>query len=125
MTWISFNKKNSRTDFLSDAFFPYNRIFDSLSLNQVTNILGLNETENEYSSEVDLAGFKKDEVTVNASSDGVVEISADSPTRGKFYHAFYMGDIDIDNIKVTLVDGVLSLKVPKHEKRLKKKLKIE
>lgn len=88
------------------------------------------ETEDSYELDVDLPGFKKDEVTVDLQ-DGYLTISAakgldkDEPDKkGKFLRqeryagsmsrSFYVGDdVESADISAKFEDGILKISVPK------------
>ena len=88
------------------------------------------ETEDSYELDVDLPGFKKDEVTVDLQ-DGYLTISAakgldkDEPDKkGKFLRqeryagsmsrSFYVGDdVESADVSAKFEDGILKISVPK------------
>ena len=87
------------------------------------------ETENSYELDVDLPGFKKDEVKV-ALQDGYLTISAakgldkdEEDQKGRYIRqeryagacsrSFYVGDLRPEEIKCKYESGVLSITVPK------------
>ena len=88
------------------------------------------ETEDSYELDVDLPGFKKDEVTVDLQ-DGYLTISAAkgldkdaSDKKGKFLRqeryagsmsrSFYVGDdVESADISAKFEDGILKISVPK------------
>ena len=88
------------------------------------------ETEGSYELDVDLPGFKKDEVTVDLQ-DGYLTISAakaldkdESDQKGKFLRqeryagsmsrSFYVGDdVESADISAKYEDGILKISVPK------------
>ena len=88
------------------------------------------ETEDSYELDVDLPGFKKDEVTVDLQ-DGYLTISAEkaldkdeSDQKGKFLRqeryagsmsrSFYVGDdVEAADISAKYEDGILKISVPK------------
>ena len=100
------------------------------------------EKDGVYNIVVDVPGFKKDEVDVEAK-DGYITISAEKKmeTReereGKkyFYHerrydkaerSFYIGDMDAENIKAKMDNGTLLVTIPKiEENNVKKSIEIE
>lgn len=89
------------------------------------------ETDDGYELDVDLPGFKKDEVDVKLS-DGYLTISAakgldkdDKDKKGNYIRreryagamqrSFYVGDIKGEDIRARFENGILSLTVPKAE----------
>ena len=93
------------------------------------------ETEDAYEVDIDLPGFKKDEVTAQLN-DGYITISASKgldkeekdKKHGKYIRkeryvgsmsrSFYVGeDITQDEISAKFENGILQLKVPKKENK--------
>ena len=90
------------------------------------------ETENTYEVDIDLPGFKKDEIDVDLK-DGYLTISAskgldkdESDKKGKYIRqeryagacsrSFYVGeDVEPQDVKAKYENGVLKLFVPKAE----------
>ena len=89
------------------------------------------ETDSGYEVDVDLPGFKKDEINVDVS-DGYLTIKAakglDKDENDKKGHlirreryagacsrSFYIGDVKPENVKAKYESGVLTLEVPKAE----------
>ena len=95
------------------------------------------EEDGNYVVEATVAGFKKEDIKVEAE-DGSIIISAstneDEEDTSKKYlrrerhfkseckRAFYLGDIDEENIKASFNNGVLKISVPKKEIQSNKKL---
>lgn len=92
----------------------------------------VHETEDSYELDVDLPGFKKEEISVELH-DGYLTISAtksldkdqtDSKQRrvirqerysGTSQRTFYVGDVKPDEVKCKYESGVLSVEVPKRD----------
>lgn len=89
------------------------------------------ETDNSYELEVDLPGFKKDEVKLQLS-DGYLTISAEKGLdkdeekhgrlirqeryEGAMQRSFYVGDgLTEDDVKASFTNGVLKICLPKAE----------
>ena len=89
------------------------------------------ETDNSYELEVDLPGFKKDEVKLQLS-DGYLTISAEKGLdkdeekhgrlirqeryEGAMQRSFYVGDgLTEDDVKASFANGVLKISLPKAE----------
>ena len=99
------------------------------------------ETENEYHIEMDIPGFKKEDIKMELSN-GYLTISAEKQKssndddkkyirRERVYakemRQFYVGDIDEDRVKAEFKDGMLLVSVPKEskEKETKKIINID
>ena len=91
------------------------------------------ETENTYEVDVDLPGFKKDEISVDLQ-DGYLTIRASKgldkdqkDKEGKYIRqeryagamsrSFYVGDIQPEQISAKYEDGILKISLPKQEKK--------
>ena len=92
----------------------------------------IKEMKDGYELEIDLPGFKKDEVTAELK-DGYLTVSAETNTKkdekaedGKYIRrerysgscsrSFYVGDgVKQEDIKAKFEDGVLKLEIPKKE----------
>lgn len=91
------------------------------------------ETEDHYELDVDLPGFKKDEIQVDLK-DGYLTIRAakglDKDTqdkKGKYIRqeryagacsrSFYVGDVESKDVTAKYESGILTLTLPKHVKR--------
>ena len=91
------------------------------------------ETENTYEVDIDLPGFKKDEIDVDLK-DGYLTISAskgldkdekDKEGRyirqeryaGAMSRSFYVGDVEPDQVSARYEDGILKISMPKQEKK--------
>ena len=91
------------------------------------------ETEHTYEVDVDLPGFKKDEIKVDLK-DGYLTISAskgldkdekDKEGRyirqeryaGAMSRSFYVGDVEPDQVSARYEDGILKISLPKQEKK--------
>ena len=91
------------------------------------------ETENSYELDIDLPGFKKDEIHVDLK-DGYLFIQAsksldrnEQNQEGKYIRqerysgacsrSFYVGDIKPNEVSAKYEDGILKLSLPKQEQR--------
>ena len=91
------------------------------------------ETEDSYELDVDLPGFKKDEIQVDLK-DGYLTIQAakgldkdEEDKKGKYIRqeryvgscsrSFYVGDVEPQDISAKYEDGILKLSMPKHVKK--------
>ncbi len=130
--------ENLFDDFFSDPFtmmVPSGR--DPLFGKHAKNLMktDVRETEDSYELDVDLPGFKKDEVTVDLQN-GYLTISAakgldkdEQDKKGKYIRqeryagsctrSFYVGGgIEPEQISARFEDGILRLSVPKDGKKL-------
>lgn len=99
------------------------------------------EKDGMYNIEVDVPGYNKDEINVEAK-DGYLTITAEKKIEkdeheGKkyFYHerrygkterSFYIGDMDSDKVKAKMDNGTLLVTIPKiEENNIKKSITIE
>ena len=91
------------------------------------------ETENSYELDIDLPGFKKDEISVDLK-DGYLTISAakgldkdQKDKKGKYIRqeryagacsrSFYVGDVEPEEVSAKYEDGILKLSLPKQAKK--------
>jgi len=127
--------ENLFDDSLSD-FFGFGRMMPQISSElygkHAKNLMktDVRELDGSYELDVDLPGFKKDEVTVDLQ-DGYLTISAakalnkdESDRKGKFLRqercsgsmsrSFYVGDdVEAADISAKYEDGILKISVPK------------
>ena len=91
------------------------------------------ETENTYEVDVDLPGFKKDEISVDLK-DGYLTISAakgldkdEKNKEGKYIRqerysgacsrSFFVGDVEAKDVSAKYEDGILRISLPKQAKQ--------
>ena len=91
------------------------------------------ETEDSYELDIDLPGFKKDEIKVDLK-DGYLTISAakgldkdEKDKKGKYIRqeryagacsrSFYVGDVEPEDVSASYEDGILKLSMPKQAKK--------
>lgn len=96
------------------------------------------EKDGKYNIEVDIPGYNKDEVNIEAK-DGYLTVSAEKKIENKqedkekkyFYHerrygkverSFYIGDMDTDKISAKMENGILKINIPKIEENNSKKI---
>ena len=124
-------------DFFDDDFmrFPVWGGRDPLYGKNAKNLMktDVRETENTYEVDVDLPGFKKDEISVDLQ-DGYLTIRASKgldkdqkDKEGKYIRqeryagacsrSFYVGDVEADQIAAKYEDGILKISLPKQEKK--------
>ena len=130
--------ENLFDDFFTDPFgvVPASRSNEVLYGKHARNLMktDIRDTENSYELDVDLPGFKKDEITVDLKN-GYLTISAakgvDKDTQEESAHyirreryagvcsrSFYVGSaIRPEDIGAKYEDGILKLSVPKNVER--------
>ena len=126
--------ENLFDDFFGDPFGMMPRGRDPLYGKHARNLMrtDVRETEDTYELDVDLPGFKKDEVTLELK-DGVLTIQAvkgldkdETDKKGKYIRqeryagsmsrSFYVGeDVTEEDIHAKFENGILKLDVPKKE----------
>ena len=91
------------------------------------------ETENTYEVDIDLPGFKKDEINVDLR-DGYLTIRAakgldkdEKDKEGKYIRqeryagacsrSFYVGDVETKDVSAKYEDGILKISLPKEAKK--------
>lgn len=127
--------ENMFDDFFSDPFgmmVPQTR--DALYGKHAKNLMktDIRETEDSYELDVDLPGFKKDEVSIDLK-DGYLTISAakgldkdEEDKKGKYIRqeryagscsrSFYVGeDVEAGEVAARFENGILQLSIPKKE----------
>ena len=132
-----FNNNLFDDDWFGFPFYGYadkaeNRAEKKLYGHHANNLMktDIKELDNGYELEIDLPGFKKDEVTAELK-DGYLTVSAETNTKkdekaedGKYIRrerysgscsrSFYVGDgVKQEDIKAKFEDGTLKLFVPK------------
>ena len=139
--------ENLFDDFMEDFAFPaFSDIDKKLYGKHANNLMktDVKETDTGYEVDIDLPGFKKDEITMRLE-DGYLTINAakgldkeEKNEKGKFVRreryagnlsrSFYVGeDVQTEDIKASFKNGTLKLVVPKKEetKELPEKKYIE
>ena len=131
--------ENLFDDFFGDPFGMMPRGRDPLYGKHARNLMrtDVRETEDTYELDVDLPGFKKDEVTLELKN-GVLTIQAvkgldkdETDKKGKYIRqeryagacsrSFYVGeDVEPDQISAKFESGILQISVPKAAKKLPK-----
>lgn len=96
------------------------------------------EKENTYHVDMDLPGFKKDEIKVECNKGNLI-VSAEKKHEeedkdekkkyirreriyGKYSRSFYLGDVDEENIEASYDNGTLHITVPKIDENKNRKL---
>lgn len=125
--------ENLFDDFFDDRFgmFPVWSGRDPLYGKHAKNLMktDVRETENAYEMDVDLPGFKKEDISVDLK-DGYLTICAsknlnrdqnDKDGRyirqeryaGSCSRSFYVGDVQPEDVSARYEDGILTLSMPK------------
>ena len=129
--------ENLFDDFFDDDFmrFPAWSGRDPLYGKHAKNLMktDVRETENSYEVDIDLPGFKKDEISLDLK-DGYLTIQAakgldkdEKDKQGKYIRqeryagacsrSFYVGDVEAGDVSAKYEDGILKISLPKHEKK--------
>ncbi len=129
--------ENLFDDFMNDFAFPaFEDVDKELYGKHAKNLMktDVKDTENGYEVDIDLPGFKKDEIKVKLE-DGVLTISAakgldkdDKDKKGSYLRreryagsmsrSFYVGDhVTVEDIHPKYENGILSFSVPKAENK--------
>lgn len=129
--------ENLFDDFFDDDFMSFpawsgrNPLYGKNAKNLMKT--DVRETENTYEVDVDLPGFKKDEISVDLK-DGYLTISAakglDKDQKGQngkyirqeryagaMSRSFYVGDVQPEQVSAKYEDGILQISLPKVEKK--------
>ena len=129
--------ENLFDDFFDDDFmrFPVWGGRNPLYGKHAKNLMktDVRETENTYEVDIDLPGFKKDEINVDLR-DGYLTIRAakgldkdEKEKEGKYIRqeryagacsrSFYVGDVEPDQVSAKYEDGILKISLPKQPKK--------
>lgn len=129
--------ENLFDDFFDDRFFTRpawgerNPLYGKHARNLMKT--DVRETDDGYELDIDLPGFKKDEIKVDLK-DGYLTIRAmkeldreEENKKGRYIRqeryagtcsrSFYVGDLEAKEISAKYEDGILKLNVPKMEKK--------
>ena len=127
--------ENLFDDFMNDFSFPtFPNVDKELYGKHAKNLMktDVKETENAYEIDIDLPGFKKDEIQMELK-DGVLTVSAakgldkdEEDKKGNYIRkeryagsmsrSFYVGEhLNEEDIKAKYEDGILKLSVPKKD----------
>ena len=129
--------ENLFDDFFDDSFnmFPVWSGRNPLYGKHAKNLMktDVRETENSYEVDIDLPGFKKDEISLDLK-DGYLTIQAakgldkdEKDKQGKYIRqeryagacsrSFYVGDIKPEDVSAKYEDGILKISLPKAGKK--------
>ena len=123
-------------DFDEDFFGKKNPLYGKHARNMMKT--DVRETDTTYEVDVDLPGFKKEEIKVECNKGNLI-VSAEKKHEeeekdkskkylrrervyGKYSRSFYLGDVDEDNIEASYNNGTLHIAVPKIDENKNKKL---
>ncbi|HIT31401.1 MAG TPA: Hsp20/alpha crystallin family protein [Candidatus Enterenecus stercoripullorum] len=129
--------ENLLDDFFDDDFmrFPVWGGRNPLYGKHAKNLMktDVRETENTYEVDIDLPGFKKDEIKLDLK-DGYLTVSAakgldrdQQDKQGKYIRqeryagacsrSFYVGDVESTDVSAKYEDGILKISLPKQAKK--------
>ena len=114
---------------LPSRFFLDNMVDDFFARDENRMKCDIYEKDNTYHVEMDLPGFKKDDIKIELNN-GNLTISAEKSndteekdedkkyirrerTYGKFSRSFYLGDVNEDAIDASFNNGTLTISIPK------------
>ena len=111
--------ENLFDDFMDDFSFPtFPNVDKELYGKHAKNLMktDVKETENAYEIDIDLPGFKKDEIQMELK-DGVLTVSAAKERyAGSMSRSFYVGKhVTVEDVHPKYESGILSFSVPKEE----------
>lgn len=125
----------SFNDFFSDDFFM------PLKNSTMSFRTDIRETDQSYLVEAELPGFQKEDIEIGYANpyltikavrkeDNSVEDNDQHMVRrerryGEYVRRFYVEDINEDNIRASLKDGVLSLEIPKRPQTQTRRIEIQ
>ncbi len=129
--------ENLFDEFFNDNFgmFPVWDGSNALYGKHAKNLMktDVRETEDTYEVDIDLPGFKKDEIKVDLK-DGYLTVSAakgldkdENDKKGRYIRqeryagacsrSFYVGDMEPEDVSAKYEDGILKLSMPKQAKK--------
>lgn len=129
--------ENLFDEFFDDNFgmFPMWNAHNPVYGKHAKNLMktDVRETEDTYEMDIDLPGFKKDEISVDLK-DGYLTISAakgvdkdEQDKKGKYIRqeryagacsrSFYVGEVEPRDISAKYEDGILRVSMPRHPKK--------
>ena len=129
--------ENCMKTLLTKNFFddPFNYFFAPnvpTSSSMKTDVI---ETEKEIKLSINLAGFKKEEISLDLDKE-ILTISAkkqETETQGEYIRremssscqrSYHVGSVNKDTISASFVDGILSIVIPKEQEKLDTKISI-
>lgn len=126
--------------FFEDFFKPYRYEVRSEENSTMTPRVDVSENENEYHVQVDLPGFKKDEVDIEVN-DGHLKMTAHHEGQkdgkkekyliqerryGTWSRTFRLPeDVSSEDVKADMSEGILDVTLPKKEESKPKRIKVK
>ena len=125
-----------RNDFFDNAL----DIFDSSFFNNNIMKSDIYEKDGNYIIEMDLPGFKKDEINISLDNKYLVISASKNEEKeendkyirkeryyGEYKRSFYIGEVEENSVKASYNDGILKVSFPKQEaeKNNKKQISID
>lgn len=127
--------ENLFDEWFDDALTPFFQGRDPLYGKHARNLMraDVRETDNAYELDIDLPGFKKDELNLDLKN-GYLTIQAtkgldkdEKDKNGKYIRqeryagsmsrSFYVGEVPMEAVKARYEDGILRISLPKQEKK--------
>ena len=110
--------ENLFDDFMDDFSFPtFPNVDKELYGKHAKNLMktDVKETGNAYEIDIDLPGFKKDEIQMELK-DGVLTYIRKERYAGSMSRSFYVGKhVTVEDVHPKYESGILSFSVPKEE----------
>ena len=117
------NYRNRRApSVLNDALTFADELIDTMWGSYHTQ-LNVNEDDENYSFEVDLPGFTKNDIKVDLKQNNLI-LTAKNESRERNKTVTLPQDIDGDKISASLKNGVLNITIPKKVKGDCKRIKV-
>ena len=119
---VLFNEIRNLMDYY-DFFDP-----DEFVYNNRSKLIDNNDS---YEIRVEVPGLKKDDIDIVCEKDGITiscewkEKNNYSLRSGKFKRFYRITDYEMDKVEAQLSDGILTIKAPKNEKSISRKIKIK
>jgi len=102
----------------------FSDLFENFSHSINTKFYNVGETDKGYSLELELPGFKKEEISVEINKE-ILSITAKSK-RKEINKSFSLWDgVDAENIEAVLEDGILKINLDKKEQPAPKKITLK
>ena len=119
-------------DLLADPFFG---LFDGFKKSDVLRS-DIKESKDDYIIDVEVAGFEKEDIKLSLQDKYLTVIANKSSKEdkgfkyihkeryvGNYKRSFYVGDVEFDEIKASIDDGILEIKIKKESFNKKQQAK--
>jgi HSP20 family molecular chaperone IbpA len=112
-------------------YFPFAISASSLALLRLANELAGTESPSDETAggdqtvSLDLPGYKREEITVEATQDGIVTVTAQNDKRGLTTRQYYLDGLDTGGVEAALSDGVLTLTLKRTESAKPRKIAVK